>query len=70
MWVTISWSGIGPGRRLAATLYLGAARSADRTAGLHAHAWLRCGALVLTGENERRNFPVLTSFRAEPRWER
>jgi len=54
-------------RHLASTLYLGAARPSDRPAGLQAHAWLRCGAVVLTGENERRNFPVLTSFRATPR---
>ena len=50
-------------RRLAATLYLGAARNPARRDELQAHAWLRCGALVLTGESESRHFPVLARFR-------
>ena len=54
-------------RRLASTLYLGAARKPGRPAQLYAHAWLRCGGLVLTGESESHHFPVLTSFRALPR---
>jgi len=51
-------------RRVASTLYLGAARNPARREELHAHAWLRCGDLVLTGESESRNFPVVAKFRA------
>ena len=53
-------------RRLSSTLYLGAARKPGQPDQLHAHAWLRCGSLILTGESESRHFPVLTSFRAKP----
>ena len=53
-------------RRLAPTLYLGVARQPGLPDQLHAHAWLRCGGLILTGESESRRFPVLTSFRASP----
>ncbi len=51
------------GRGLPATLYLGAARKPDRRDELHAHAWLRCGDQVLTGENESRRFAVVATFR-------
>jgi hypothetical protein len=49
-------------RGLDCTLYLGAARSQARPAELLAHAWLRCGPHVLTGESESRRFPVLARF--------
>jgi len=52
-------------RGLPATLYLGAARKPDRREELHAHAWLRCGKVVLTGENESRRFAVVAAFRTE-----
>jgi hypothetical protein len=54
-------------RRLASTLYLGAARNQAQPEELQAHAWLRCGGLVLTGENESRRFPVVAQFRARPK---
>jgi hypothetical protein len=49
-------------RRLAWTLYLGAARDQAQPQELLAHAWLRCGQQVLTGESESRRFPVLARF--------
>jgi hypothetical protein len=53
-------------RGLPCTLYLGAARSQAQPAELLAHAWLRCGEQVLTGESESRNFPVLARFSHHP----
>lgn len=47
-------------RGIPCTLYLGVAReSADR---LRAHAWLRCGDLILTGRAGRERFAVVSSF--------
>jgi hypothetical protein len=50
-------------RGLAATLYLGAARDPAQRDNLLAHAWLRCGEQVLTGESESRRFAVVGRFR-------
>lgn len=48
-------------RRIPSTLSLGVAReAADRQ--LIAHAWLRCGDEVLTGDEGRDRFVELTSF--------
>jgi hypothetical protein len=49
-------------REIGATLYLGVAKEAAEPGGMIAHAWLRCGALVLTGDSERERFTVLASF--------
>jgi hypothetical protein len=49
-------SGIG------ATLYLGVAKDGAAGQALIAHAWLRCGRQVLTGEAERDRFAELASF--------
>jgi hypothetical protein len=45
-----------------ATLYLGVAKDGAGPKGLIAHAWLRCGAQVLTGAAERDRFTELASF--------
>ena len=42
------------------TLYLGVAR--EDSEGLEAHAWLRSGALVVTGAQEMPRFTVLSTF--------
>lgn len=47
-------------RRLPWTLYLGMARSADE--GLQAHAWVRCGEVVVTGGEEAERFSVVARF--------
>jgi hypothetical protein len=53
----LRFSGIG------ATLYLGVAKDDGAASeGLTAHAWLRCGGHVLTGEAERDRFAELASF--------
>jgi hypothetical protein len=51
-------------RRLPVTLYLGARRSPQEHSDLQAHAWLRCGDRILTGEGESRRFPAVASFRS------
>lgn len=48
--------------RIDATLYLGVGRDEASPDGLAAHAWLRCGGLVLTGEAGRVRFAELASF--------
>jgi hypothetical protein len=49
-------------RGTGATLYLGVAKTAGAPEGLSAHAWLRCGELVLTGAAERTLFTTIASF--------
>jgi hypothetical protein len=51
-------------RRIDATLYLGVANASGARDGLTAHAWLRCGELVLTGGGERGAFTTIGSFAA------
>ena len=50
-------------RHLASTLYLGLAK--DPSEALQAHAWLRCGAEIITGKAGHERFTVISSF-AEP----
>jgi hypothetical protein len=45
-------------RGISTTLYLGVARNDV----IEAHAWLRCGSLVVTGENEAGRFAVVSTF--------
>ncbi|MEY2881547.1 MAG: hypothetical protein RLZZ15_3927 [Verrucomicrobiota bacterium] len=52
-------------RGLASTLYLGVALEAEK-ASLQAHAWLRAGDKVLTGEAEARRHTQLIAFGDEP----
>jgi hypothetical protein len=47
-------------RRLPSTLYLGVARQG--TTALAAHAWLRCGTLILTGASGHQQFTVVATF--------
>lgn len=51
-------------RRIPSTLYFGLAKDEEKSADLKAHAWVRCGTLVLTGEAERHDFTVVASFAA------
>jgi len=47
-------------RRFPTTLYLGLLKEGEK--GLSAHAWLRCGDLVLTGAPVHRQFTVVAAF--------
>lgn len=48
-------------RRIPSTLYLGVGRG---PAALEAHAWLRCGELILTGAQGRERFAVVATYAA------
>jgi Transglutaminase-like superfamily len=48
--------------RIDGTLYLGVATETRAAEGMTAHAWLRCGDLVLTGESERARYTPVASF--------
>lgn len=47
-------------RRIAGTLYLGVAKDVDKK--LIAHAWLRCGDVIVTGETGMERFTVVSVF--------
>lgn len=47
-------------RGMTSTLYLGLAKDDD--ADLQAHAWLRCGNRILTGEREMAGFTIIATF--------
>jgi len=49
-------------RHIAGTLYLGVAKNEEKPAKLSAHAWLRCGNLILTGREGHRQFKVVSTF--------
>ncbi|OPY76055.1 MAG: hypothetical protein A4E64_01706 [Syntrophorhabdus sp. PtaU1.Bin058] len=49
-------------RHIAGTLYLGVTKDATRPEMLAAHAWLRCGNMILTGREGYRQFTVVASF--------
>ena len=53
-------------RRVPSTLYLGVAKAADPGERLEAHAWVRCGAGIVTGASEAGRFSTLTSFASGP----
>jgi len=48
-------------RRIHSTLYLGVADS-EEEGGLHAHAWLRSGDVILSGAHEKDSFTVVSTF--------
>lgn len=48
-------------RGVSSTLYLGVA-SADPETAFEAHAWLRCGTAIVTGDAERQRFTAVTAF--------
>lgn len=47
-------------RRIPSTLYLGLAK--DAQGALTAHAWLRCGELILTGGQNHEEFTTIACF--------
>jgi hypothetical protein len=47
-------------RNLSSTLYLGLAK--DEQGELTAHAWLRCGELILTGGQHHEDFTAIAFF--------
>ena len=49
-------------RRIADTLYLGMAKDETKPEKLAAHAWLRCGSIILTGAEGHQQFTVVTTF--------
>lgn len=49
-------------RRIPGVLYLGASVGANRTNPLLAHAWLKCGAHIVTGEGGHDQYTVMTSY--------
>lgn len=48
-------------RRIHSTLYLGVADEED-AGGLHAHAWLRSGDVILSGAQDKDSFTVVSTF--------
>lgn len=49
-------------RGIAATLYLGVAKAGQQPEQLSAHAWLRCGDVIITGAAGHRQFTVVATF--------
>jgi hypothetical protein len=49
-------------RLLPGAFYLGAAPGETGAAGLDAHAWLKCGDRVITGETGHERFVVVSAF--------
>ncbi len=49
-------------RHIPATLYLGVAKDEAKPEKLAAHAWLRCGDLILTGAPGHLQFTVVATF--------
>lgn len=49
-------------RRIPGTLYLGLAKCETDPERLAAHAWLRCGEHILTGDTADRKFTVISTF--------
>ncbi|HYU25950.1 MAG TPA: lasso peptide biosynthesis B2 protein [Thermoanaerobaculia bacterium] len=49
-------------RRVPNTLYLGVARSAERSSAICAHAWLRSGAISVTGGDGSGHYAIVSTF--------
>jgi hypothetical protein len=49
-------------RRIAGTLYLGVAKNEIKPEKINAHAWLRCGNIILTGQGGHQKFTVVATF--------
>lgn len=47
-------------RKVESTIYFGTAR--DELGKMEAHAWLRCGSIYITGEEEMHRFAVVGKF--------
>jgi hypothetical protein len=52
-------------RSLPSTLFLGVERVHSGEKWLEAHAWLRCGTDIITGEQQHERFKVLAAFTEE-----
>jgi hypothetical protein len=52
-------------RGLPSTLFLGVERVHSGEKWLEAHAWLRCGTDIVTGERQHERFKVLAAFTEE-----
>jgi hypothetical protein len=55
-------------RGIPSTLYLGLARNAsmrNSSDGIAAHAWLRCGDIIVTGGAGRERFTEISAFNSE-----
>lgn len=48
--------------RVAGTVYLGVAKDESKPEKLAAHAWLRCGNMIITGREGYRKFTVVATF--------
>jgi hypothetical protein len=46
-------------RNIGSTLYVGVRKDPDKVL---AHAWLRCGSIIVTGKREMTNFAVLSTI--------
>lgn len=53
-------------RGIPGTLYLGVAKTEENLDKLAAHAWLRCGSLIITGASGHRQFTVVSTFSDNP----
>ncbi|HEX2952475.1 MAG TPA: lasso peptide biosynthesis B2 protein [Bacillota bacterium] len=51
-------------RGISATMYLGMAKNEDGK--LIAHAWLRCGELIVTGGTELKSYAIVGQFASSP----
>ncbi len=49
-------------RHIAGTLYLGVAKDETKQKKITAHAWLRCGNIILIGREGHRQFTVVAAF--------
>ena len=53
-------------RGINATLYLGVAKNENGPEAMDAHAWLRCGGVILTGAGGVERFSAISSFSRPP----
>jgi len=49
-------------RQIASTLALGVAKSTSERGGMRAHAWLRCGGIIVTGGAGHKQYNVIATF--------
>jgi hypothetical protein len=49
-------------RHVSGTVYIGVAKDETKPEKLAAHAWLRCGTIILTGAEGHRQFKVIATF--------
>ena len=49
-------------RRIPGTVYLGVMKDETKSEKLAAHAWIRCGHIILTGSQGHRQYTVVSTF--------